>query len=1567
MVKVVIDGATQYFNGVSSVTDAIDQINEKLGVEAKTKRMAFEVRGTDSKGYGINKKGDSEYRRLKTFKTAKEALDYRNSNYDDLVAAWEDVKNRDNVKKDDVRGESNRPRTAEDYRQGTDISTEQFQSTFGFRGGQFGKWVSQGSNAKERQWMLNSAYDALMDLSNILNIPPKAISLNGELGMAFGARGSGAASAHYESDTLVINLTKTRGAGTLAHEWFHALDNYFQRTRGALMDNKRESRYITYAPEAYYEKADGTKMPVKDFDEAVAHDPIHRMHNQDAETRKIALNQRRIENKAWWKTYDAVRPEVEAKFAELVQALNESPMTARASIIDKGKADGYWSRIIERAARSFENYVIAKMAEKGYHNDYLANVVNIAEFKRDAGRYPYLKEEELAPVVEAFDNLFGELKTKETDQGTALFNTHPGASIPKSEWLSVGAIVEEVDQLLEPFATEIPVLVRDTLADIGVKTADDGVTSGVVYGGRIHLFRDGMSDRSAVARTLWHELLHFGFRRFMTEPQYIVKMGELYIKDGWVRGKANAWMQSTEAKELAKTKKPGYVLARGVDEALAELAEIMQTEPTGYRNNTKLAQAKRAVSEWVAKMADFFGFKEAAQAWRGYAAQKDARDLIVSTFAKLREGAPPSSLNTQWHYSDPAFMVAWHGSPHDHDKFDSAKIGTGEGAQAYGHGLYFASNREVAEWYRNNLNSQWVIDGEPLRGVIGISQLAKSSIALSESLDDAILYLKSDTNLGSDTVNGRNLARAIDWIEKNRGRIKKTGAIYQVELAPSADEYLDWDKPLGEQSEKVKAALREAGLLEEYRGNEWLKDTKRADLAMGGDLYHALTGHGIKPLVTGIVGARSASEYLKSIGIHGIRYLDGSSRSVGEGSSNYVIFDDNDVSITDKFSRNSKDNIGDILNAVNSRDNHLHKAHIGKPSAWLIAQAKEDGLDIDGFEHEVDTFAVRHIIKNHGDSARERARGQVEVTQEDILNIPDVLLSPDKVAFGTKNRIGRDQIVYLKKMPDGSTLYFEEVRKGNKELAAVTMRKYPATMNAADILETLDPNARSDGGMGLIIHDVPENVSAVDIESLNSRNVAESGLPVSRIQSIVDQITAKLPRLSGVVHVVQSTSELPGGGLHSDIEGAYIGSTGKIYLVADNLPTESRLRKVLAHEAVGHLSMEEMLGAVDPKLWDKLVNQISLLEKSGNKLVVSIGKTVDERQPGLSWKNRVEEILAIMAEEGIQNDPLFIGAVRTTFQRFIDGIKAFMKLVFDVQMTDKEVLDIVKMAERHLSEKAGESSVVSGMKEALASRANQDKPGVTFDGTEMGGKSQPINQLVFKARLFARKMFADKTVTAGDGHEVTIPWSGIKHTFSGKVSANAAIVASKLDKVIENGKLIRTVPDKSGRGTIKAVHTYETPVSIGGEPVTIHIIVREARDGRRFYDHYEVKETAPSGMSGEHLEGESIRPTLGAAPSEPGTLNIAEEGAEGNPDIRFSRSSIIGDSGREHTPEQIADNNASWEAPEASNLATFVYRILDKHIDLKQVQQAIKEKSGQIKDAIKEFTAKVALLKTWTM
>jgi len=172
----------------------------------------------------------------------------------------------------------------------------------------------------------------------------------------------------------------------------------------------RQNNYITYKPEPMY---------------------VHKTQ-RSTPTTKARLEQMRAQNPTasylkeenWQidpKHPQGVRQEVERAFAELVDALDASPMKVRAGMIDKG-ADGYWSRIIERGARSFENFVISKMMENGYNNDYLANVRPVEVFSRNKERYPYLLPEEIKPIAEAFDNLFETVETKETESGIALYN-----------------------------------------------------------------------------------------------------------------------------------------------------------------------------------------------------------------------------------------------------------------------------------------------------------------------------------------------------------------------------------------------------------------------------------------------------------------------------------------------------------------------------------------------------------------------------------------------------------------------------------------------------------------------------------------------------------------------------------------------------------------------------------------------------------------------------------------------------------------------------------------------------------------------------------------------------------------------------------------------------------------------------------------------------------------------------------------------------------------------------------------------------------------------------------------
>jgi len=115
-------------------------------------------------------------------------------------------------------------RTGPDYRRNRPARGNMYLNDLGFRAGEFGNWMTES----DREASLNMGYDAFRDLSRLLHLSPKDVSLGNSLAIAFGARGkggAGAGAAHYEPDRQVINLTKMSGAGCVAHEWGHALDH----------------------------------------------------------------------------------------------------------------------------------------------------------------------------------------------------------------------------------------------------------------------------------------------------------------------------------------------------------------------------------------------------------------------------------------------------------------------------------------------------------------------------------------------------------------------------------------------------------------------------------------------------------------------------------------------------------------------------------------------------------------------------------------------------------------------------------------------------------------------------------------------------------------------------------------------------------------------------------------------------------------------------------------------------------------------------------------------------------------------------------------------------------------------------------------------------------------------------------------------------------------------------------------------------------------------------------------------------------------------------------------------
>lgn len=160
----------------------------------------------------------------------------------------------------------------------------------------------------------------------------------------------------------------------------------------------------------------------------------------------------------------------------------------------------------------------------------------------------------------------------------------------------------------------------------------------------------------------------------------------------------------------------------------------------------------------------------------------------------------------------------------------------------------------------------------------------------------------------------------------------------------------------------------------------------------------------------------------------------------------------------------------------------------------------------------------------------------------------------------------------------------------------------------------------------------------------------------------------------------------------NEIQGVY--QNGEIMINLDAIMDEAHFRRIYAHEAIGHLSVESMLNEVDPALLPKLIKQIQALNKMGNKYIKGVWQDVESNQPGIGADNTAKEVLAYIAERG-DHQKDFQPVIRKMWQKIIDGIKAFAKLVFDVQMADQDVRDIVAMAERYAAGEVDQSQLTS--------------------------------------------------------------------------------------------------------------------------------------------------------------------------------------------------------------------------------------------------------------------------------
>lgn len=321
-----------------------------------------------------------------------------------------------------------------------------------------------------------------------------------------------------------------------------------------------------------------------------------------------------------------------------------------------------------------------------------------------------------------------------------------------------------------------------------------------------------------------------------------------------------------------------------------------------------------AIDTTKRKLGDLFSSPvQSAQQMVGYANDRarGLNELTSGAAEEMKQGllsggstyGPKSQQLTQTIADayNPMGMVVWHGSPHTFNKFDASKIGTGEGAQAYGHGLYLAESPDVAKSYQTALSAD---RGFSFGGKTGLTRaevqdmvnakygtgyldgVIRPSGVADSFIDDMVTGTGRSTGAYPRQYKpGSERAKIYDEL---RGQITHAdpGSLYKVDLPDEAiAKMLDWDKPLSQQAPEVKKVFSTLA-----KGRMTGEQAWRAAIRESGNPFSD-----IAPKTGALFDTpEAASKNLQRLGITGIRYLDGGSRGTGAGTSNFVVFPGNE-------------------------------------------------------------------------------------------------------------------------------------------------------------------------------------------------------------------------------------------------------------------------------------------------------------------------------------------------------------------------------------------------------------------------------------------------------------------------------------------------------------------------------------------------------------------------------------------------------------------------------------------------------------------------------------------------
>lgn len=884
---------TRFFNDIQDASDALrDIINNKTS-DKKVKLDLYQIRSTGELVIGKKVASGKFIDLKKGFSSIKDAREYMESHEDELIAELERKKTLPKT-----RREVNETRIGEEYRNGN-ISPAQFSETFGFRGVQFGNWVEQSRRADD----LNRAYDALVDLSKILDVPTRAISLNGTLGLAFGARGTGgkkAAAAHYEPLQVVINLTKEHGAGSLAHEWFHALDNSF----GVKADNN-------YMSEISFTLSEN------------------------------------------------VRDEVKDAFKNLKRTLEKSGLYERSKERDKTRSKDYWSTGREMAARAFESYIIDKAAERGVKNDYLANIIGEADYN-DSDTFAYVKQSEKKEIYAAFDKLFDTLQTRETDNGVEFYQ------LPQEAYDAQGKADINTPEFKEWFGDS--------------KVVDKNGRPLVVYHGT-----------------------NAEFDIFSKEK---IKRGTGF----WFSSNKETSKEYGDIKEFYLSVKNPVDVNKNRNDFIKFAKEAMPEIPNDVSEHYIISDALGSTA-----------FKEYLQN-KGYDAISLGNSYIVFNPNQIKSVYNRGTWNAR--NDNIYYQRAYAGSRVDYGRPSLEAIGSGEGAQAHGWGLYYALDKDVAEGYRERFINEYGEGIVEYNGVVyknnddyahfllNLKQTKKGEIARQREI------AKFFNENGNIELAKKHKKLAEEGENINVDDIKTLGQVHEVEI-PENPFLLDEQLPFSEQPEIVKQGIKNAIKEISEDAEKQIQALENKDF-IGREIYNKISLFLAK--TPGTLADKETSLLLEKYGIKGITY-DG--RQDGRA---FVIFNPDDVQVIQKFYQLPQDDLNNVIDGheviegfdENAPDDAFVRTKEGRVEHGYITDelAKQIGSSKGG------EIRLYNDLDKHIDKGRKKyilSQGYadlIDFVDDTISNWEKIYKGSDESFLITKSK-NKDNIVAVKLEQDG--------------------------------------------------------------------------------------------------------------------------------------------------------------------------------------------------------------------------------------------------------------------------------------------------------------------------------------------------------------------------------------------------------------------------------------------------------------------------------------------------------------------------------------------------------------------